>query len=460
MPETRKHTAHRPRIFARVEEKDGHKRGALHLYDAVGGWDGIRAKHVVEKLEALKDEGAEHLDVHINSPGGDVFEGMAIHTAIAGWSKGEKRVHVDGLAASIASVVAMAGDEIEISPTAMVMVHEPRGFAMGEAADLRKMADRLDAIRDVMVGVYAERTGLAKAEVEKLVAAETWMSASEAVKKGFADKVAEPEKDEDEPDEDGDDEKPGEDSVARAVALFKHAPPDVARLLSVPLPHPPNPKESPMPQPTAVNAGLDTKAFEARITALTERAEAAEKIQGELLAITGKATAGDALALVAGQKEKVETLAARANAVEKVSAQLLEVTGKATAGEALALVAGLKEKGAKADELAVQIAKFEAEKRAGQVTALLDTASREGRLTPAKREELMKADAPAFARDPTQLKVFLDCLQPVVVPAAAPKHVEPKEDPVASLTEDEKHFAEQLKVDPKKIAEFKTQKSK
>ena len=418
MPETRKHTAHRPRIFARVEEKDGHKRGALHLYDAVGGWDGIRAKHVVEKLEALKDEGAEHLDVHINSPGGDVFEGMAIHTAIAGWSKGEKRVHVDGLAASIASVVAMAGDEIEISPTAMVMVHEPRGFAMGEAADLRKMADRLDAIRDVMVGVYAERTGLAKAEVEKLVAAETWMSASEAVKKGFADKVAEPEKDEDEPDEDGDDEKPGEDSVARAVALFKHAPPDVARLLSLPFPEAsatkPNPKEPPMSEPTAV----DTKAFEARTVALMERAAAAEKIQGELLAITGKTTAG----------------------------------------EALAMVAGLKEKASKADELAAQLAKFEAEKRAGQVAALLDAAAREGRLTPARREELMKADAPAFARDPAQLKVFLDCLQPVVVPAAAPKHEEPKEAPEASLTEDEKHFAEQLKLDPKAVVQFKSGK--
>jgi ATP-dependent Clp protease protease subunit len=411
--------ARTPRIFARVEEKAGQKRGALHLYDAVGGWDGIRAKHVVEKLEALKVEGAEHLDVHINSPGGDVFEGMAIHTAIASWPKGEKRVHVDGLAASIASIVAMAGDEIEISPTAMVMVHEPRGFAMGEAADLRKMADRLDSIRDVMCDVYAARTGLAKAEVEKLVAEETWMSAAEAVKKGFADKIADPDEGEDEDEEEDDQEEeedePEEDSVARAVAQFKHAPPDLERLLDLPLPNTSHSKEPQMPEPIAA---VETKAFEARFAALTERAEAAEKIQGELLAITGKATAG----------------------------------------EALALVAGLKEKATKADELARQLAGFEAEKRASQVAALLDAASREGRLTPAKREELMKADAPAFARDPAQLKVFLDCLQPVVVPAAAPKHEEPKEDPQAALTEDEKHFAEQLKVDPKKVAELKTKK--
>ncbi len=401
--------ARSPRIFARVDMRDGHKRGALHLYDAVGGWDGIRAKHVVEKLEGLKGEGAEHLDVHINSPGGDVFEGMAIHTAIASWPHGEKRIHVDGLAASIASIVAMAGDEIEISPTAMVMVHEPRGFAMGEAGDLRKVADRLDAIRDVMCDVYAARTGLAKAEVEKLVSAETWMSASEAVAKGFADKVAECGEEPNEDDDDGEED----DSLARAVALFKHAPPDVARLLNQPLTRR---KESQMPEPIA--AAVETKAFEARFAALTERAEAAEKVQGELLAITGKASAG----------------------------------------EALAMVAGLKEKAAKADELATQLGKLEAEKRAGQVAALLDAASREGRLTPAKREELMKADAPAFARDPAQLKVFLDCLQPVVVPVAAPKHEEPKEVFEAALSTDEKHYAEQLKLDPKKFAEFKRSK--
>ena len=409
-------TARPLRIYARVEEKNGQKRGALHLYDAVGGWDGIRAKHVVEKLEALKASGAQHLDVHINSPGGDVFEGMAIHTAIASWPNGERRVHVDGLAASIASIVAMAGDEIEISPTAMVMVHEPRGFAMGEAGELRKVADRLDAIHDVMCDVYVARTGLPKAEVEKLVAAETWMSAAEAVEKGFADRVGT--RAEDDPDQEEDDEEPEEDSLARAVALFRHAPAQVADLLSLPLPRAPreaNPKELLMPEPTAA---ADLKAFEARISALTERAEVAEKVHGELLAITGKATAG----------------------------------------EALALVAGLKEKAAKVDELATRLAKLEAERCAGQVAALLDTASREGRLTPAKREELMRADAPAFARDPAQLKVFLDCLQPVVVAAAAPRHEEPKTALEESLTEDEKHFAEQLKVDPKKVAEHKSRK--
>jgi ATP-dependent Clp protease protease subunit len=417
-----------PRIFARVEEKDGARRGALHLYDAVG-WDGIRAKDVVEKLEAIKDEGAEHLDIFINSPGGEVFDGLAVYSAISSWTKGKKRVHIDGLAASVASVIAMAGDEIEISPAGILMVHLPAGFVMGNAADMRKMADRLDSIRDVICGIYAERTGLSKVEVEKLVEEETWMTANEAVEKGFADVVSQREAEKKDSDDAGDDEG-ADDSLARAMTLFKKAPADVAKLLnlrcaavaasSLPPKEPPMPENTPAAAPAAVDptpvlVSLNTKPFEDRIAALTARAETVEKDQ----------------------------------------AGLLGVIGKATLGEAMAMVAGLKEKAGRADELAAQLAKLEAEKRAGQVAALLDTASREGRLTPAKREELMKADAPAFARDPTQLQVFLDCLQPVVVAVAAPKHEEPQKDPVASLTEDEKLFAAQLKVDQTKVAAFK-----
>jgi ATP-dependent Clp protease protease subunit len=421
-----------PRIFARVEEKNGQRRGTLHLYDAVGGWDGIRAKDVVAKLEALKDEGATDLDVHISSPGGDVWEGNAVFAAIAAWDKGEKRVHIDGLAASIASVIAMAGDEIVISPAAMLMIHQASAFAMGNSSDLRKMAERLDAINDVICDVYADRTGLAKSEVEKLVAEETWMSAGEAVEKGFADRIArsEPDQDEDgdEDDDSEDDDDSEEDSLARAVALFKKAPPEIAKLLNLRCAasavRPPTPKEIPMsesiPASAAQAVALNAKAVEAQIAALTLRAETAEKAQIELLA----------------------------------------ATGKANAGEALAMIAGLKEKAVKADELAGRVAHLEAVRRTQQVTALLDAAARDGRLTPAKRLELMRDDAPAFARDPAQLQVFLDCLQPVVVPAAAPKHQEPVKEPEPVLTADEKHFAEQLKLDPKAIAEFKLAEAK
>lgn len=310
------------------------------------------------------------------------------------------------------------------------MVHEPFGVSMGSSEDMRKMADRLDTINGVMCGIYAARTGLPKSEVEKLAAEETWMSASEAVEKGFADKIARSKPDED-GDEDGDsegDDEPEEDSVARALALFKKAPPGVAQLLNLrcaaPAARPQPPKETPMPEPTSAVVpaashpdlvALNAKAIEAQVVALTIRAETAEKAQAELLA----------------------------------------ATGKTTAGEALAMVAGLKEKAAKSDELAGKVAHLEAVRRTRRITALLDGAGRDGRLSPAKRNELMGPDAPAFARDPTQLQVFLDCLQPVVVPAAAPKHQEPPKEPEPALTDDEKHFSEQLKLDPKAVAEFK-----
>jgi len=409
MPET-----HSPRFLA-TADKGG---AALFIYDAVGGspFGGIRPKDVVDALEGFKQHGATILNVYINSPGGSVFDGMAIFNAIRRW-EGEKVVHVDGVAASIASVIAMAGDRICMAPNALMMIHSASGGCIGTATDMRKVAEGLDLIGATMVDTYAKRTGQEAATLQAWLDAETWMDAKTCKVRGFADEIDEEENDETE----GDDNGPAE-SLARAVAQFKHAPPEALRLLSLPLPtasaRKPSPKEPPMAEPTAVNVTLDTKVFEARFTALTERAEAAEKVQGELLAVTGKATAGEALAMVAGLKERV----------------------------------------AKADELVVRLAKLEAEKRAAQITTLLNTAAREGRLTPAKREELMKADGPAFARDPLQLKAFLDCLPAVVVPASAPKHQEPTQDPQAGLTEEEKQFAAQLKLDPSKVVAFKAEK--
>jgi hypothetical protein len=308
----------------------------------------------------------------------------------------------------------MAGDRICMAPNALMMIHGASGGCIGTAADMRKVAEGLDLIGASMVDTYAKRTGQDAATLQTWLEAETWMDAKTCKARGFADEIGGDER------EDGEPDQPLDDLTLHAVAQFKHAPPEALRLLGLPLPtasaRKPSPQEPPMAEPTAVNVTLDTKVFEARFTALIERAEAAEKVQGELLAVTGKASAGEALAMIAGLKERV----------------------------------------AKADELAVRLAKLEAEKRAAEVTAMLDTAAREGRLTPAKREELMKVDGPAFARDPLQLKAFLDCLPAVVVPAAAPKHQEPKTDPAASLTEDEKHFAEQMKLDPQRVTAFKT----
>jgi ATP-dependent protease ClpP protease subunit len=180
-----------PILFeARTETKNGQVRGALYLYDAIGGWDGITPKDVVSKLDELRAAGAAALDVYVNSPGGDVFDGMAIHAEISRWDRGEKVVTVDGLGASIASAIAMAGDRVVLSPHAMLMVHNPRTIALGDPAQLRKTADNLEAIRGVLIGVYAARTGLERDEIGKLMDAETWLTADEAVAKKFADEIA------------------------------------------------------------------------------------------------------------------------------------------------------------------------------------------------------------------------------------------------------------------------------
>lgn len=129
------------------------------------------------------------LTVHINSPGGDVFAGVTIYNALKDYHKGKVTVKVDGLAASIASVVAMAGDEIIMSPGSMMMIHNPWSIGAGSSDELRKAADTLDRIKESILPIYTDRTGLSEDEIQDLMDAETWMSAEKAVELGFADVV-------------------------------------------------------------------------------------------------------------------------------------------------------------------------------------------------------------------------------------------------------------------------------
>lgn len=129
------------------------------------------------------------LTVHINSQGGDVFAGVTIYNALKDYHKGKVVVKVDGLAASIASVIAMAGDEIIMSPGSMMMIHNPWSIGVGSSDELRKAADTLDQIKDSILPIYVDRSGLSEDEVKDLMDAETWMTAEKAVEMGFADTV-------------------------------------------------------------------------------------------------------------------------------------------------------------------------------------------------------------------------------------------------------------------------------
>lgn len=137
---------------------------------------------------------AGDLTVVINSPGGDVFAGLAIYNALVNHN-GNVTVRVDGLAASIASVIAMAGDKIIMSPGSMIMIHRPSVCAMGTVDDMEKAKDVLMKIEEGITPIYAKRTGLDEDKIAELLEAETWMLADKAVELGFADEVSEaPEK--------------------------------------------------------------------------------------------------------------------------------------------------------------------------------------------------------------------------------------------------------------------------
>jgi ATP-dependent Clp protease protease subunit len=163
-------------------------RGEIYIYEDIGeGWfGGITAKAFSDSMKELGNVDA--LDIYINSPGGSVFDGVAIYNQIKRFA-GEKIIHIDGIAASIASVIAMAGDEIRIAANGMIMIHDPWGMAVGTAGEMRKMADSLDKVRDTILTTYIAKTGKGEKQISDWMTAETWMNAEESVKNGFATKV-------------------------------------------------------------------------------------------------------------------------------------------------------------------------------------------------------------------------------------------------------------------------------
>lgn len=157
------------------------KSADLFIYDVVG-FDGNDATTVVKQIADLA---VEQINVRINSPGGLVFDGFAIYNALNAHAA-KIVVQIDGLAASIASVIAMAGDEINIAENAMMMIHLPSVFMGGTSEDLRKQADVLDQLTKTITDLYVARTGLKENEIVDMMKNETWLNATDAHAKGFA----------------------------------------------------------------------------------------------------------------------------------------------------------------------------------------------------------------------------------------------------------------------------------
>ncbi len=164
----------------------GHQSDAdIYIYDEIGFW-GVTAKQFISDLNALGD--ITHINLHINSPGGDVFEGIAIFNALK--THGASiTVYVDGVAASMASVIAMVGNPVIMPENSFMMIHKPFGFTGGDAEDMRTYADLLDKVEAVLLPAYAQKTGKTTDEIAAMLADETWMSGAECLAQGFADQV-------------------------------------------------------------------------------------------------------------------------------------------------------------------------------------------------------------------------------------------------------------------------------
>lgn len=169
----------------RISNTAGAGPAVVHIYDEIGFW-GVTAADFVRDLAAVR---ASEIELHISSPGGEIFDGIAIANSLRA-HPAAVTTYVDSLAASIASVIALAGDRVVMAPNSQMMIHDGSGLCVGNAADMREMAGMLDRQSDNIASVYAAKAGGDVAEWRARMATETWYTAEEAVAAGLADEVS------------------------------------------------------------------------------------------------------------------------------------------------------------------------------------------------------------------------------------------------------------------------------
>jgi ATP-dependent Clp protease protease subunit len=196
---------------AKAEESD---EAEVFIYGDIGGWwGGVSAEEFAKEIAALD---VKTLNVRLNSPGGLVFDGVAIYNTLA-QHDANVIINVEGIAASIASVIAMAGDEIRIAEGSRFMIHNPWTFAMGDEEALIAEAAVLKGLKSDLIDIYTARTEQTRADLSDWMTAETWLSARDAVDKGFADTMTPAKK------------KEKKDAHARSAVLrfFRNVPQDL-----------------------------------------------------------------------------------------------------------------------------------------------------------------------------------------------------------------------------------------
>jgi ATP-dependent protease ClpP protease subunit len=279
----------------------------LYLYDEIGFF-GVGAKQFISDLRANK---GKHLHLRINSPGGEVVEGTAIYNALSR-HEGGVTVHIDALAASMASVIAMSGNPVYMADNALLMIHDPWIMAGGNSEELRKNADLLDTMKNNLVRAYTKKTGIPEDEIATMMGEETWMDSTTAVALGFVDAI--------------------EDGVQAAA----HMTPEIARARFDSL-------RKAMDNTTILQNGeiAETPIVEAPLEPKTETPVVVEEtaVEPETPAVENS---GDLVASIQAIKNELATIRAER---DQISAQLnlvrTELAIKATENERLAAAAGI-----------------------------------------------------------------------------------------------------------------------
>jgi ATP-dependent protease ClpP protease subunit len=172
------------------EIKDKADKAEIWIYEEIGEdfftGGGITAKSFQKELSQIK---ASQIDLHINSPGGLVFEGLAIHNLLKN-HPANVTTYIDGLAASIASVIALAGNKVIMAENALFMIHKASGVVIGNSDDMRDFAEKLDKVNGSIATTYTSKTKKDEKEINDLMAAETWFGADEALEMGFIDEIS------------------------------------------------------------------------------------------------------------------------------------------------------------------------------------------------------------------------------------------------------------------------------
>ena len=168
-----------------IKAEASNKSADVYIFDEIGTF-GLTAQSFIEEIKSYKDT---PMSLHINCVGGDVFEGMAIYNVLKKRTA-RTTVYIEGIAASMGSVIALAGDEVVMAENSLFMIHNAWGGAMGEATEIRKTAALLDKISGEIADIYTKKTNLPYNRVKEMMDEETWLSADEAFNLGFIDSIS------------------------------------------------------------------------------------------------------------------------------------------------------------------------------------------------------------------------------------------------------------------------------